>query len=132
MTAVSLISLVDDDPSVRESLPDLLKQFGYQVRTFAAAEAFLTSDALAKTRCLLLDVALPGMSGPELQRDLALRGLGIPIIFITAQTDETLPARLLKQGAADFLMKPFSDTALLHALYKALRESRPNRICSRT
>jgi len=123
MSAVSLISLVDDDQSVRESLPILLKQFGHPIRTFAAAEDFLTSDAVAQTRCLILDVALPGMSGPELQRALELKGHRIPVIFITAQTDEALPARLLAQGAVDVLVKPFSDTALLQALDKALRAS---------
>jgi len=123
MAAVSLISLVDDDQSVRESLPDMLRQFGYTVRAFAAADAFLASDAVAQTRCLILDVAMPGMSGPALQQELARRGLRIPIIFITAQSNETLRARLLAQGAADFLVKPFNDTALLGALKKALRES---------
>ena len=121
--AVSLISLVDDDQSVRESLPDLLRQFCYTVRAFAAAHAFLESDAVEQTRCLILDVAMPGMSGPDLQQELARRGLRIPIIFITAQSNETLRAKLLAQGAADFLVKPFDDTVFLEALKKALRES---------
>jgi len=123
MIPVSLISLVDDDQSVRESLPDLLRQFGYTVRAFAAAHAFLESDAVEQTRCLILDVAMPGMSGPDLQQELARRGLRIPIIFITAQSNETLRAKLLAQGAADFLVKPFDDTVFLEALKKALRES---------
>jgi FixJ family two-component response regulator len=128
MIAVSLISIVDDDESIRESLPDLLKDFGYAVRTFAAADAFLISDAVEQTRCLILDVAMPGMSGPELQRELARRGLRIPIIFITAQSNETLRARLLSQGAVDFLVKPFSDAALLGAINKALQENSTTRL----
>jgi FixJ family two-component response regulator len=123
MVAVSLISLVDDDQSVRESLPGLLMQLGYAVRAFAAADEFLASDAAEQTRCLILDVAISGMSGPELQEELLHRGVMIPIIFITAQSNETLRARLLAQGAVDFLVKPFSDTTLLEALDKALRES---------
>jgi FixJ family two-component response regulator len=123
MVAVSLISLVDDDQSVRESLPGLLMQLGYAVRAFAAADEFLASDAAEQTRCLILDVAISGMSGPELHQELLHRGVMIPIIFITAQSNETLRARLLAQGAVDFLVKPFSDTTLLEALDKALRES---------
>jgi FixJ family two-component response regulator len=123
MIAVSLISLVDDDPSVRESLPLLLTQFGYTVRAFAAADEFLASDALNHTRCLILDVAMPGMSGPELQQELAPREMRIPIIFISAQSDETLRSELLARGAVDFLLKPFRDTALLEAVRKALRKS---------
>jgi FixJ family two-component response regulator len=123
MIAVSLISLVDDDPSVRESLPLLLSQFGYTVRAFEAADEFLASDALKQTRCLILDVAMPGMSGPDLQRELRRRGLRIPIIFITGQTAESLRIKLLALGAVDVLVKPFSDSALLEALNKALNES---------
>jgi FixJ family two-component response regulator len=123
MIAVSLISVVDDDPSVRESLPNLLKQCGYAVRTFAAADAFLASDAVETTRCLILDVAMPGMSGPQLQQELIRRGLKIQIIFITAQSNQSLHEHLLSLGASDCLVKPFSDTALLEALTKALHES---------
>ena len=123
MIPVSLISLVDDDQSVRESLPGLLMQLGYAVRAFAAADEFLASDAVEQTRCLILDVAISGMSGPELQQELLHRGVRIPIIFITAQSNETLRTRLLAQGAIDFLVKPFSDTTLVEALDKALRES---------
>jgi FixJ family two-component response regulator len=123
MIAVSLISLVDDDLSVRESLPRLLIQFGYTVRTFEGADAFLISDTLEETRCLILDVTMPGMSGPQLQRELARRGLRIPIIFITAQVSETLRTSLLAQGAVDVLLKPFSDTALLGAIDRAIPKS---------
>ena len=123
MTTRSLVSVVDDDESVRESLPDLLKEFGFAVRAFSAAEEFLASDCVGQTRCLILDVALPGMSGPDLQRELKLRRQQIPIVFITAQKDEDVRSRLLEQGAVECLFKPFSDTALLEALNIALRVS---------
>jgi len=116
-----LVSVVDDDESVRESLPDLLGEFGFASRTFSSAEDFLASDCVDQTRCLILDIAMPGMSGPELQRELKLRGQEIPIIFITASTDKTVRPRLLEQGAVECLFKPFSDTALLEALNAALR-----------
>jgi FixJ family two-component response regulator len=116
-----LVAVIDDDESVRESLPDLLREFGYAVQAFASAEDFLASGDLGRTKCLILDVAMPGMSGPELQRELQRRGRTIPVVFITAQSDETVRPRLLKQGAVDCLFKPFSDTALLAALGSALR-----------
>jgi FixJ family two-component response regulator len=116
-----LLSVVDDDESVRESLPDLLREFGFAARAFASAEDFLLSDCVDQTRCLILDVAMPGMSGPELQHELELRRKEIPIVFITAQTDESIRPRLLEQGAVGFLLKPFSDTALLAAINAALQ-----------
>jgi FixJ family two-component response regulator len=119
MVKRSLVSVVDDDESVRESLPDLLKEFGFAARAFSSAEEFLASDCLPKTRCLILDVAMPGMSGPDLQRELTRRRQAIPIVFITAQGDETIRPHLLKQGAADLLLKPFSEAALLQALNTA-------------
>jgi len=115
-----LVSVVDDDESVRESLPDLLKEFGFAVQAFSSAEKFLTSDYLDQTNCLILDIAMPGMTGPDLQRELTRRGWMIPIIFITAQEDRTVRPRMLKQGAVECLFKPFSDTALLKALNAAL------------
>ena len=115
-----LVSVVDDDESVRESLPDLLGEFGFSARTFSSAEEFLVSDCVDQTRCLILDFAMPGMNGPELQRELKLRRQGIPIIFITASTDKTVRARLLERGAVECLFKPFSDTALLEAINSAL------------
>jgi FixJ family two-component response regulator len=118
-----LVSVVDDDESVRESLPDLLREFGYAVQAFSSAEEFLSSDYVAETRCLILDIAMPGMSGPDLQRELALRRHEIPIVFITAHGDETVRPGLLEQGAVECLFKPFSDTALLEALHTALRVS---------
>jgi FixJ family two-component response regulator len=117
----ALIVVVDDDESVRESLPDLLKEFGFAVRAFSSAEAFLASDCIAPTRCLILDIAMPGMSGPDLQRELTRRRQAIPIVFITANKDETMRQRLLEQGAVDCLFKPFDETALLAALHAALR-----------
>src|SRR5580692_502082 len=116
-----LVSVVDDDESVRESLPDLLGEFGFAARTFSSAEEFLASDCVDQTRCLILDIAMPGMSGPQLQRELKLRGQEIPIIFITASTDRTVRPRLLEQGAVECLFKPFSDTALFEAVNSALR-----------
>ena len=116
-----LVSVVDDDESVRESLPDLLRELGFAAEAFASAEEFLASDRVDQTRCLILDIALPGMSGPDLQRELKRRGQEIPIIFITASTDQTVRPRLLEQGAIECLFKPFSDTALLEALSAALR-----------
>ena len=115
-----LVSVVDDDESVRESLPDLLKEFGFAVRAFSSPEEFLASGCVPKTKCLILDIAMPGMSGPDLQRELKLRGQETPIIFITASTDKTFRPRLLEQGAVECLFKPFSDTALLDALHVAL------------
>ncbi len=115
-----LVSVVDDDESVRESLPDLLGDFGFAVRAFSSAEEFLASDCISQTRCLILDVAMPGMSGPELQRELKLSRREIPIVFITAQREETVRPQVLEQGAIECLFKPFSDTALLAAVSLAL------------
>jgi len=116
-----LVAVVDDDESVRESLPDLVREFGYSAQAFSSAEAFLASDYVDQTRCLILDVSMPpGMSGPDLQRELSRRGREIPIIFITAQGDETIRPHLLAQGAIECLIKPFSDTALLEAVTSAL------------
>jgi len=115
-----LVSVVDDDESVRESLPDLLGEFGFAARAFSSAEGFLASDCVDQTRCLILDFAMPGMSGPELQRELKLRRREIPIVFITAQREETVRPRVLEQGAVECLFKPFSDTALLEAINSAL------------
>ena len=115
-----LLSVVDDDESVRESLPDLLGEFGFKARVFSSAEEFLSSDCLDETSCLILDIAMPGMSGPDLQRELKLRGREIPIVFITASTDKSVRPRLLEHGAVECLFKPFSDTALLEAVNSAL------------
>ena len=115
-----LVSIVDDDESVRESLPDLLRELGFDAETFASAEEFLASDQVRRTRCLVLDVAMPRMSGPELQEELARRGRAIPIVFITGQQDESIRRRVLAAGAVACLSKPFSDTALRDAVIAAL------------
>ena len=94
-----LVSIVDDDESVRESLPDLLREFGFRTEAFSSAETFLQSGNFKETRCLILDVTMPGMSGPELQRQLTLGGQAIPIVYITAHGGESLRARLLAGGA---------------------------------
>jgi FixJ family two-component response regulator len=119
----SLISVVDDDEAVRDSLPFLLEELGYAPRAFSSAEQFLASDVVSQTDCLILDVMMPGMTGPELQSELKLRGYDIPIVFITANRDDSLRRGVLEQGAVECLHKPFSDTALFHALQSALRTS---------
>jgi FixJ family two-component response regulator len=115
-----LVSIVDDDESVRESLPDLLRELGFSANTFPSAEGFLASDYHGQTRCLILDVAMPGMTGPELYLELLRRGQKIPTIFITALKDDTVRPRLIEQGAVDCLFKPFTEDALQEALNSAL------------
>ena len=116
-----LLSVVDDDESIRESLPDLIKEFGFAARAFSSAEEFLSSGSADETSCLILDIAMPGMSGPELHQELKRRGEEIPVIFMTGQKDGTILARVLEQDAAGFLLKPFSDAALLAAIKTALQ-----------
>ena len=120
MADASLIAIVDDDVSMRQSLPDLVKQFGFRVQAFVSAEEFLASDCVGQTKCLILDIAMPGMSGPDLQRELARRGQKIPIVFITGQADQDLRRQLLAEGAVECLFKPINTTALLKALNTAL------------
>jgi FixJ family two-component response regulator len=115
--------VVDDDESVRESLPDLLRELGFAAQAFSSAEEFLASDCVKQTECLILDILMPGMSGPELQRELRLRRHEIPTIFITGNKDEKADSGMVEQGAVECLIKPFSDTALLKALKAALRAS---------
>ena len=121
MAKPPLVSVVDDDESVRESLPDLLREFGFAAQAFSSAEAFLASEVVGETNCLLLDIAMPGMSGPDLQQELARRGQKIPIVFITGHGDSTLRPCLLARGAVECLSKPFSEATLLDALNAALR-----------
>ena len=123
MVTRPLITVVDDDESVRESLPDLLKEFGFEAQTFSSAEEFLASESVAETRCLVLDVAMPGMTGPDLQRELTLRDRKVPIVFITAHRDATVRLRLIALGAVECLFKPFEPTDLLQALNTALGAS---------
>ena len=120
MNDAFLVSVVDDDESLRESLEGLLKSLGYGVKVFSSAESFLNSQAQAETACLILDVRMPGMSGPELQRELMSRRLEIPIIFITAHGDEEVVSRVMRDGAVDCLLKPFSEESLLKAIGLAL------------
>jgi len=123
MVTRPLITIVDDDESVRESLPDLLREFGFEAQTFSSAEEFLGSESVIDTNCLVLDVAMPGMTGPDLQKELQLREQSIPIVFITGQRDAATRLRLIGQGAVECLFKPFEPNDLLHALNTALRVS---------
>lgn len=116
------VSIVDDDESVREAIKSLLRSVGLGAEVFASAEDFLNSGDLRETACLILDVRMPGMSGLELQQHLASDNCRIPIIFITAHaSDREARARALQLGAIDFLLKPFSEDALLNDVYAALR-----------
>jgi FixJ family two-component response regulator len=120
-TEDQLICVVDDDEMLRESLPDWLRECGFAARAFSSGPEFLSCDYLDKTRCLILDVAMAGMSGLDLQKELKNRGHTIPIIFITAHKDEEVRKQALKQGAVRFLYKPFSDGDLLDAVNTALK-----------
>ncbi|MCC8404653.1 response regulator [Paraburkholderia sp. MMS20-SJTN17] len=118
-----LVTLVDDDEAVRESLPDLVKIFGYDVAVFPSAEAFMASDAIGKTDCLVLDINMPGMGGIALFHELKRLGRKLPVVFITAKEDEALRVQLVSEGACDCLFKPFGDSALLAALQVALENN---------
>jgi FixJ family two-component response regulator len=120
MVEPTLVSIVDDDLSVRESLPDLLRELGYSARAFSSGEEFLASAHVDRTACLIVDVAMPGMSGPDLRRELRQRGNETPVVFITALEDEAICARALQEGATDCLLKPFNEVDLLRALGRAL------------
>jgi len=116
----SLLSVIDDDERLRESLPELLREFGFAARAFSSGPEFLSSNYVDETRCLILDVAMPEMSGLDLQQELKCRGQAIPIIFISGQKDEDIRKQALRQGAVKFLYKPFSDSDLLEAVNAAL------------
>jgi FixJ family two-component response regulator len=116
-----LIAVVDDDLSVRESLESLLKSVGFLVDTYSSAEDFMSSPRITATSCLILDVRLDGMSGPELQRNLLAANHSVPIIFVTAYETESLRARVIADGAIDCLTKPFNDETLLAAVESAIR-----------
>jgi FixJ family two-component response regulator len=120
MATPPLVCVVDDDESVRESLPELLKSFGFSVKAFSSAEDFLGSDVAVQTRCLILDIRMPGMSGSDLQRELKARHQDIPIVFITAHADIEDRRHVLEEGAIDCLLKPFSEDTLLRAVRAAL------------
>jgi FixJ family two-component response regulator len=121
VTPPPLVSVVDDDESVRESLPDLLRELGFRAQGFASADELLRSKFLVETDCLILDVAMPGMDGLALQQELLRRRHTIPIVFVTAHVDEGYRPRAFAAGAVDYLTKPFTDAALLAALNAALR-----------
>ncbi|MFC3677743.1 response regulator transcription factor [Ferrovibrio xuzhouensis] len=121
MTKRSLISVVDDDESVRESLPDLVRELGYEAQAFSSGEEFLESEFVGTTDCLIMDVMMTGISGLDVQKELKRRGSKIPVVFITAHKDETVRPRVISQGAVECLFKPFSDTALQIALKAAFR-----------
>ena len=116
----SLLSVVDDDEMLRESLPELLREFGFAARAFSSGQEFLSSNYVDETRCLILDVAMPEMSGLDLQQELKRRGQAIPIIFISGQKDEDVRKQAFRQGAVKFLYTPFSDSDLLEAVNAAL------------
>lgn len=115
-----LVSVIDDDESVRESLPHLLKGFGFAVRAFSSGEEYLASDLATESKCLILDITMPGMSGPDLLAELKRLGFETPVVFITAQRDESLRSQVLEQGATACLFKPFSGAALRAAIDSAL------------
>ena len=119
MSSPPLVAVVDDDESVRESLPDLLRILGYEAQSFSSAEEFLASQIVTRTRSLVLDIAMPGMSGPDLVAELTRLGHSIPIVFITAHRDAGI--RALSKGAVACLFKPFSDTELADALESAIQ-----------
>jgi FixJ family two-component response regulator len=116
-----MVAVVDDDESVRESLPDLVGEIGFMAKAFASAHEFLASDCITDTRCLILDISMPGMSGPELQHELKRRGHDIPTIFITARSRDSVPHDLFQEGVVACLFKPFSGTDLRAALKAALQ-----------
>jgi FixJ family two-component response regulator len=122
----SVVMIVDDDNSIRKSVRRLMKAFGVAVETFASAEEFLGSDRLDKTSCLILDVHMPGMNGLELQKRLVASGSAIPIIFITAFSNDDARAQAMKAGAVGYLAKPFDDEELLNCIHAALQHAEPD------
>jgi FixJ family two-component response regulator len=123
MPRVPLISIVDDDDAVRNSLDDLIRSIGFGTQGFSSADAFLSSNQARDTACLILDVRMPGMNGIDLQRQIVAANWRIPIIFITSHADDDARARALKAGAVAFLYKPFREEELLDALDAALKHS---------
>jgi FixJ family two-component response regulator len=115
----SVVMIVDDDESIRRAARRLIKSYGLPVATFTSAEDFLASGRLDETACLVLDVNMPGLSGLELQSQLVAGGHRIPIVFITAYTDETMRSRALKAGAFCYLIKPFEENELLDCIHRA-------------
>jgi len=128
MTDEAVVYIVEEDRSMREALSSLLRSAGLPVRAYAGACAFLEADRKGAPGCLVLDLQLPGLSGLELQRELADRGIPIPIIFISAHANVPLTVQAMKAGAADFLIKPFRDQDLLDAVRKAVDRDRAGRL----
>jgi FixJ family two-component response regulator len=122
MARNDIVSVVDDDESVRESLPDLLRSLGFEVEPFSSAEEFLMSEAAGRTGCLVLDIAMPGMSGADLQMELIRQKRPIPIVFITSHADEAIRSRVMERGAVACLFKPFSEAAIQEAVTAAFGE----------
>jgi len=120
MAGPPLVVIVDDDLSVRESLPELLRQCGFAATAFPSADALLASDVLGQAACLILDIAMPGVSGIALARELGRRGQAPPIVFISGDTDERERSRLLQEGAVACVFKPFGEGVLLAAVRVAL------------
>jgi FixJ family two-component response regulator len=120
----TMISIVDDDKSVREAAKMLIGSLGYATATFASAEEFLESGRLRDTACLITDVQMPGMSGVDLQSHLTANGHCTPVIFVTAYPEESIRERALSAGAFGFLSKPFSEESLIACLDRALEDSR--------
>ncbi|QNP43157.1 response regulator [Sphingomonas daechungensis] len=121
MSSSKVIAVVDDDESVRESLPALLESYGFEVRAFESAEAFLRADGQESTDCIVLDVAMPGLSGPQLQQALIRNGFRLPIVFISAHAQDNLWPTLQSSGAIACLLKPFSEEAIVEAVTLAVR-----------
>jgi FixJ family two-component response regulator len=124
MARTPLISIIDDDDAMRSSLENLIRSVGLRARGFSSAEEFLSSNQVPETHCLILDVRMPGMSGPELQRQMAVANSHLPIILITAHADDAQRTQALEAGAVAFLHKPFYEGELLKAINAALNHSR--------
>ena len=128
MARIPLISIVDDDAALRNSLDDLIQSIGFRTQGFASAEAFVSSNQARDTACLILDVRMPGMSGLDLQRQMVATNWRIPIIFVTSHANDDARARALKAGAVAFLYKPFREEELLNAIDAALKRSRDQKV----
>jgi FixJ family two-component response regulator len=127
MDQTALIVVIDDDQSVRESLPELIRECGYSSHAYPSAEEFLVSDTLGHVHCLILDVAMPGMTGTELQKELHRLQANVPIIFITAVQNEAVRASVLEMGAVACLLKPFGNQEILASIAYALQRTDSNR-----
>ena len=123
MAKSQVISIIDDDPSVREATQSLIRSLGYDAQVFASAEEYLQSERLSDSSCLITDLHMPGMSGTDLQDRLIADGYQIPIIFVTAYYEDRIRDRVMDAGAFGFLRKPFNDESLIACLDRALNAS---------